>query len=121
MHLPTVRRPAYLQLSSPPNAVFSSPDGSGLIVLHTRDFPPSLTAYHWETFRSTDGIPLDVPDFPLQNAVLTSMISRRRIFLVGLDSDAGSIRSIAMISRRRSLNSCSRRKVAEMSQIKELA
>jgi hypothetical protein len=96
VHLPTVRRPAYLQLSSPPNAVFSSPDGSGLIVLHTRDFPPSLTAYHWETFRSTDGIPLDVPDFPLQNAVLTSMISRRRIFLVGLDSDAGSIRSIAI-------------------------
>jgi hypothetical protein len=96
VHLPTARRPASLQLPYHPSAVYSSPDGTCLIVLHTRGFSPLLTAYHWETFGSTGGIPLDVPDFPLQNFILTSMISRRRVFLVGLDSDAGSIRSIAI-------------------------
>ena len=89
-------RPASLQLPSLPSAIFSSPDGSCLIALHTQDSPPLLTAYHWETFGSTGGIPLDVPDFPLQNAVLTSMVSRGRIFLVSLDSDTGSAQSIAI-------------------------
>jgi hypothetical protein len=95
-YLPGAGRPASLQLPIVPSAIFSSPDGSCLIVLHTRDLAPLLTAYHWETFGSTAGIPLDAPDFPLQNAVLTSMINRGRIFLVGLDRDAGSIRSIAI-------------------------
>ncbi|KAI0250860.1 hypothetical protein BJV78DRAFT_1282923 [Lactifluus subvellereus] len=89
-------RPASLQLPSLPSAIFSSPDGSCLIALHTQDSPPLLTAYHWETFGSTGGIPLDVPDFPLQNSVLTSIVSRGRIFLVGLDSDTGSAQSIAI-------------------------
>ncbi|KAI0250873.1 hypothetical protein BJV78DRAFT_1393001 [Lactifluus subvellereus] len=86
-------RPASLQLPSLPSAIMSSPDGSCLLVLYSE---PSLTAYHWETFGSTGGIPLDVQAFPLQGAVLTSMVGRARVFLVGLDVDAGSIRSIAL-------------------------
>ena len=89
-------RPASLQLPSPPGAIFSSPDGSCLLTHHTRDKQPSLTAYHWETFGSTTGIALDVPEFPLQGAVLTSLVSRRRVFLLGLDEDAGSVKSIAI-------------------------
>ncbi|KAI0246219.1 hypothetical protein BJV78DRAFT_1286673 [Lactifluus subvellereus] len=89
-------RPASLQLPSLPSAIFSSPDGSCLIALHTQDSPSLLTAYHWETFGSTGGIPLDIPDFPLQNAVLTSIVSRGRIFLISLDSDTGSAQSIAV-------------------------
>ena len=89
-------RPASLQLPSPPSAIFSSPDGSCLLTLHTRDKQPSLTAYHWETFGSTTGIALDVPKFPLQGAVLTSLVSRGSVFLLGLDVDAGSVKSIAI-------------------------
>ncbi|KAI0250892.1 hypothetical protein BJV78DRAFT_1361975 [Lactifluus subvellereus] len=89
-------RPASVQFLSLPKALFSSPDGSCFLVLHTHNSKPSLTAYHWETFGSTDGIQLEVPKFPLQGAVLTSMVGQGRVFLVGLDIDAGSIQSIAI-------------------------
>lgn len=89
-------RPASLQLPSPPSAIFSSPDGACLLTLHTRAKQPFLTAYHWETFGSTTGIALDVPKFPLQGAVLTSLVSRGRVFLLGLDVNAGSVKSIAI-------------------------
>ena len=89
-------RPASLQLPSSPSAIFSSPDSSCLLTLHTPDEQPSLTAYHWETFGSTSGIALDVPKFPLQGAVLTSLVSRGCVFLLGLDVAAGSIKSIAL-------------------------
>jgi hypothetical protein len=39
---------------------------------------------------------LDFPEFPLQGAVLTSLVSRGRVFLLGLDVDAGSVKSIAI-------------------------
>lgn len=61
-----------------------------------QDSGPSLTAYHWETFGSTSGIPLEVPDFPLEGAVLTSMSGRGNIFLIGLDVDTKSVKSIAV-------------------------
>ncbi|KAI0302897.1 hypothetical protein B0F90DRAFT_1935607 [Multifurca ochricompacta] len=89
-------RPASIQLPSLPTAVFSSPDGSCLLALHKEDSQTSLIAYHWETFGSTRGIALDVPDFPLEGAVLTSMVNRGRMFLLGLDIDAGSVRSVAV-------------------------
>ncbi|KAH8986525.1 hypothetical protein EDB86DRAFT_2809505 [Lactarius hatsudake] len=89
-------RPASIQLQSLPSAIYSSPDGSSLLVLQTQDSGPSLTAYHWETFGSTDGIPLEVPDFPLEGAVLTSLGSRGNIFLMGLDVDAQCVKSIAI-------------------------
>ncbi|KAH9047121.1 hypothetical protein EDB84DRAFT_1462824 [Lactarius hengduanensis] len=89
-------RPASLQLPSPPSAIFSSPDGACLITLHTQSEQPSLTAYHWETFGSTTGIALDVPKFPLQDAVLTSLVVRGRVFLLALDVDSSSVKSIAI-------------------------
>ncbi|KAH8989296.1 hypothetical protein EDB92DRAFT_2003843 [Lactarius akahatsu] len=89
-------RPASVQLQSLPRAIYSSPDGSCLLVLQTQDSGLSLTAYHWETFGSTNGIPLDVPEFPLEGAVLTSMCSRGNIFLMSLDLDAQCVKSIAI-------------------------
>ncbi|KAH9046371.1 hypothetical protein EDB83DRAFT_2295029 [Lactarius deliciosus] len=89
-------RPASVQLQSLPRAIYSSPDGSCLLVLQTQDSGLSLTAYHWETFGSTNGIPLDIPEFPLEGAVLTSMCSRGNIFLMGLDLDAQCVKSIAI-------------------------
>ena len=93
---PLPGRPASLQLPSPPDAIFSSPDGACLITLHTQDKQPSLTAYHWETFGSTTGIALDVPKFPLQGAILTSLVSRGRVFLLSLDVNAASVKSTAI-------------------------
>ncbi|KAF8490084.1 hypothetical protein F5888DRAFT_1808365 [Russula emetica] len=89
-------RPASLSVPSLPNAIFSSPDGSCFLTLHNHDSKQSLTAYHWETFGSTHGIPLDVPEFSLQGAVITSMVSRGCIFLISLDVDTGLVRSIAI-------------------------
>jgi hypothetical protein len=49
-----------------------------------------------ETFGSTEGIALDVPEFPLEGAVLTSMVSRGRIFFLGLDIHAQAVKSVAI-------------------------
>ena len=88
-------RPASLQLPSFPTSIFSSPDGSCLLV-YTQGPPPLLTAFHWETFGSSAGVNLEVPDFPLQSAVLTSMVDRGRVFLMGLDVNSGCVQSIAI-------------------------
>ena len=95
-HYLLVGRPASLQLPSLPTSIFSSPDGSCLLVLLTRGSKPFLTAYHRETFGKTTGICLDVPEFPLHGAVLTSMVDRGRVFLMGLDINSGSVQSIAI-------------------------
>ena len=87
-------RPSFIQLRTLPKAIYSSPDGSCLFVLHTHDSISSLTAYHWETFGSTGGIALDVPDFPHEGTVLTSMGSREHIFFLGLDSHSQVIKSV---------------------------
>jgi hypothetical protein len=89
-------RPASMQLQTLPSAIYSSPDGSCLLVLHTRDSTPSLIAYHLETFGSTGGIALDVPDFPLDGAMLTSMVSRGQVFFLGLDIEAQAVKSIVI-------------------------
>ena len=89
-------RPASLQLPSPPSAVYSSPDGSCLLALQAQGSQPSLTAYHWETFGSTGGIPLQVPTVPLEGAVVTSMVSRGRVFLLSFDIDAQCVNSVAI-------------------------
>ena len=89
-------RPASIQLQTVPNAIFSSPDGSCLLVLHTPDSGASLTAYHLETFGSTEGISIDVPEFPLEGAVLTSMVSRGQVFFLCLDIQAQAVKSVAI-------------------------
>ena len=89
-------RPASIQLQTLPNAIYSSPDGSCLLVLHSHDSSPSLIAYHWETFGHTRGIALHVPDFPLEGAVLTSMVSRGRVFFLGLDTSLLVVKSVVI-------------------------
>ena len=90
------RRPASLPLPSLPNAILSTPDGSCFLALHTQDALPSITAYHWQTFGSTQGITLDIPEFFLHGAILTSMVNRGCTFLVGLDINTGHVQSIAI-------------------------
>ncbi len=95
-HSPVTGRPASIQLQTPPSAIYSSPDGSCLLVLRTHDSQPLLTAYHLEMFGSTEGIALDVPDFPLEGAVLTSVVSRGHVFFLGLDVHTQAVKSVAI-------------------------
>lgn len=89
-------RPSSLELPSPPSAIYPSTDGSHLLVLHSEDTKPLLTAYHLATFGATGGIPLAIPDFKLDGAVLTSMLSRGRAFLLSLDTDTQCVNSVAI-------------------------
>ena len=89
-------RSSSLELPSPPSAVFPTPDGSCLLVLHSEDSQPSLTAYHWDTFGSTDGIRLEFPKFSLDGALVTSILNRKRVFLLALDVFTQCVGSVAI-------------------------
>ncbi|KAI9462918.1 hypothetical protein BJY52DRAFT_1221931 [Lactarius psammicola] len=93
-------KPASLQLPQMPRAIYSSPDGSCVIVVQDEDGERTITAYHWSTFASTRGISvaLPVPDFPvdLDAALLTSIVNRNNIHLIGLDLDSRSCRSVVL-------------------------
>ena len=92
-------RPASLRLSKMPRAIYSAPDGSCVLVVQDdEDGDPTITAYHWSTFASTRGISVTLPDFPvdLDAALLTSIVNRSNIHLVGLDLNARSCRSVIL-------------------------
>ena len=91
-------RPATLQLSQIPDALYSSPDGSCVLVIQEEGGVSTLTAYHWSTFASTNGISVTLPDFPvdLNAAVLTSIVHRNNIHLIGLDQESRSCRSVIL-------------------------
>ncbi|KAF8491332.1 hypothetical protein F5888DRAFT_1057818 [Russula emetica] len=91
-------KPASLQLSQMPRAIYSSPDGSCVLMVQEEDGEPTLTAYHWSTFASTNGISVALPNFPvdLNAALLTSIISRNNIHLIGLDLESRSCRSLIL-------------------------
>ena len=57
-----------------------------------------MTAYHWTTFASTDGISITLPDFPvdLDAALLTSIVNRNNIHLIGLDITSQTCRSVIL-------------------------
>ena len=61
-----------------------------------------MTAYHWSTFASTSGISVRLSDFPvdLSAALLTSMVHRNNIHLIGLDLKSRSCRSSILIPRK---------------------
>src|SRR5260370_26054684 len=91
-------RPASLQLPQIPRAIYSSPDGSCVLTVQGEDGESTLTAYHWSTFASTNGISVELPNFPvdLNAALLTSIISRNNIHLIGLDLESRSCRSVIL-------------------------
>ncbi|KAG1720811.1 hypothetical protein EDB19DRAFT_1646869 [Suillus lakei] len=90
-------RPATLDLIQIPKAVYSTPDGSCLIATHVCGSVLTLTAYHWSTFGSTAGVPLEIPDLPLdQPLLLTSLIKRNIVHLVTLDIVSNSCLSFAL-------------------------
>ena len=91
-------RPASLQLPQVPRAIYSSPDGSCALIVQDNEGLSTVTAYHWTTFASAVGIPITLPDFPvdLNAALLTSVVNRNNIHLIGLDVTTQSCRSIIL-------------------------
>src|SRR6266404_2085460 len=91
-------RPASLQLPQVPRAIYSAPDGSCALVVQDKDGAPTVTAYHWTTFASTDSISLTLPEFPvdLDSALLTSIVNRNNIHLIGLDETTQTCRSVVL-------------------------
>jgi hypothetical protein len=91
-------RPASLRLPQIPSAIYSAPDGSCVLVVQDEGGERTVTAYHWSTFASTRGISVTLPDCPidLDAALLTSIVNRSNIHLVGLDLDSRSCRSVVL-------------------------
>jgi hypothetical protein len=91
-------RPASLQLPQIPCAIYSAPDGSCVLVVQDEGGKRTTTAYHWSTFASTPGVTVTLPDFPvdLDAALLTSILNKNNIHLVGLDIDNQPCRSIVL-------------------------
>jgi hypothetical protein len=69
-----------------------------MLAIQEQDDVSTVTAYHWSTFASTNGISVSLPDFPvdLNAAVLTSVVHRNDIHLVGLDRESRSCRPVIL-------------------------
>ncbi|KAF8548559.1 hypothetical protein OG21DRAFT_1422875 [Imleria badia] len=90
-------RPATLQFDGVPHSVSSTPDGACLLVTHAKENDLAVTAYHWSTFGSTEGIPLDLAPLIVESGpIVTSLISRTVVHLIVLDFEAHACRSHAL-------------------------
>ena len=90
-------RPATLQLEQVPYSVSSTPDGACLLVAQAKGSDLAVTAYHWSTFGSTEGTPLDLAPLTVENGpVVTSLINRTAVHVVALDFDSHACRSHAL-------------------------
>ena len=90
-------RPATLELPQIPSSVHSTPDGSCLLVSYENGSKRTITAYHWASFGSTDGIVLDVPHLPHNEPfVVTSLLPRTAIHLLSLDFSNHCLQSAAL-------------------------
>jgi hypothetical protein len=90
-------RPATLQLEQVPYSVSSTPDGACLLVAQAKGGDLAVTAYHWSTFGSTEGILLDLAPLTTENGpIVTSLINRTAVHIVALDFEAHTCRSHAL-------------------------
>lgn len=92
--LPQQFRPATLSLPGSPISAYSSPDGACLLLSYPSESGLSFRAYHWNTFGSSQGIDLGSLHVPSSSLSLTSMVNRRNVLLVGIDT--GVCGSVAM-------------------------
>ena len=93
-------RPATLQLKSPPELVWSSPDGACLLVLGDKGEGniPSLRCFHWSSFGSNDGINLPLPpDLPIDaSCSVTSVGHKSSLHFIYLRPDELACHSHAL-------------------------
>ncbi|KAF8548833.1 hypothetical protein OG21DRAFT_1489038 [Imleria badia] len=90
-------RPATLQFDQVPYSVSSTPDGACLLVTQAKGSDLAVMAYHWSTFGSTKGIPLDLAPLTAENSpIITSLVSRAAVHVIALDFKAHVCRSHAL-------------------------
>ncbi|KAI6097344.1 hypothetical protein EDD16DRAFT_604216 [Pisolithus croceorrhizus] len=95
-------RPATLNLHHVPSGLHSTPDGSCLLVSYDHEAGRALTAYHWDSLGSTEGIELNTPALPVgEPFVVTSLISRTAVHLLWLDFSTSRCQSYALDITRR--------------------
>lgn len=80
-------RPATLELHHRPCAILPSPDGACFVAVFDHDTGRAVRAYHWATFGSNDGIPLDMEIGREDHFSLTSFVNRSSVHLVVVDKD----------------------------------
>ncbi|KAI6035786.1 hypothetical protein EDC04DRAFT_2604872 [Pisolithus marmoratus] len=95
-------RPAVLNLPQVPTSVHCTADGSCILVIHSNESELAITAYHWNSFGSTEGIALNIPDLSVgEPLVVTSLIKRTAVHLLKLDLPTRCCQSYALDITRR--------------------
>ncbi|KAF7308315.1 VWFA domain-containing protein [Mycena chlorophos] len=89
-------RPASLLFTQLPETLRSSPDGACLVVSARDGDRIGYRCYHWDTFGSSEGIGLGELDLPQTPAAVISLVSRRKVHLVALDSENCLCRSMVL-------------------------
>jgi len=101
-HFLSYIRPATLFLDQNPSSVHSATDGSCLLVFYKHGSDLAITAYHWDSFGSTEGIKLDIPLLPDdEHVVVTSLLPRAAVHLLRLDFSERCLQSYALDITRR--------------------
>ena len=89
-------------LDQAPSDVHSTTDGSCLLVSHDHGSELRITAYHWDSFGSSEGIKLDIPHLPVgEPFVVTSLLPRTAVHLLSLDLSNRCLQSYALDITRR--------------------
>lgn len=89
--------PASLKLPQLPLNVYSSPDGTCFFAEFERDSEKTIRAYHWTTFGSNDGIPVNIDSSKLGNNIaFTSFVNRTSTHLLVYDFLAEQCTSLAL-------------------------
>jgi hypothetical protein len=81
-----------------PREVFSTPDGSCLLLVGES----SVHAIHWATFGSNRETSLDLPFTHFNSIVVTSLEQRNIVYLLMLDSSVGKCHSAALLIKSKS-------------------
>jgi hypothetical protein len=93
-------RTASIKLPQATRAIYSAPDGLSVVVVHDENGKRVITAYPWFEleYGYTCGISVTLPDLPVDfdTALLTSIVNRKKIQIVGLDLHTQSCRSVAL-------------------------
>ncbi|KAF8422315.1 hypothetical protein L210DRAFT_939172 [Boletus edulis BED1] len=80
----------------------STRDDACLLVTQANANDLTVTAYHWNAFGSTEGIPLNMGSLTIENGpVVTSLINRSAVHMIVLDFVARACRSHALDITRR--------------------
>jgi hypothetical protein len=86
-----------MDLHHVPMSICSSPDSSCFLAAIPDGATTRITAYHWSTFGSNEGIPLSIEDWAGEDdLVLTSLARRSAVHLMRLDLSSQACSSIAL-------------------------